>query len=657
MARRVLVLLIPALLGARPAASQWSGDPASNTPVCVTPGNESTPVIASDARGGSIMAWLDYRNGNSDIYAQRMRSTGHPAWTSNGIPICTLSHIQNSPAIVPDGHGGAIIVWVDYRTNDVADIYAQRVDSSGNALWTANGVPVCTAQNEQTEPVIVADGVGGVIAAWIDKRNSSPETDIYAQRISEAGAMMWAANGVAVCTATDYQLSPTVASDGNGSAIIAWEDWRSGMADLYAQRVTPGGTVGWASGGVALCTAAASQILPVAVADNSGGAIVTWVDRRGGSFADIYAQRIDSTGSLVWDPAGVTVSAGYNDQVYPSACTDGAGGAIVAWQDYRNSAAADIYAQRISPSGSQMWATDGVSVCTAVGLQESVMIRDDGQGGGVMAWDDDRSLVGFDIYAQRINPAGTVLWAADGVPACIASGDQTMPCIQSDGSGAAIVAWFDLRGADGDIYAQMEAADGALPIRLQSFGAAGLSDGGVRIGWTTASETGTYGFNVQRRLGGDGLWSTLAGSFRPGAGTSAEPRSYEFLDGAPPSGTLWYRLEEIDLDGTRTYTDPVRVFSVTAIEAGQAAAGISLQVFPNPCNPGTVVTFGVASPGNVTVALYDLLGREVSVLFAGPIEQGVHDIALGARNLSSGTYLCRLTTGAGSVTQRILILR
>jgi hypothetical protein len=657
MLRRARCILIVALLGAMPAASQWTGDPASNTPVCVAAGNASTPVIASDGKGGSLMAWLDYRNGNSDIYAQRMRSTGQPAWTSNGIPICTLAHIQNSPVIVSDGEGGAIIAWVDYRTNDIADIYVQRVDSSGNALWTANGNPVSTAGGQQTEPAIAADGPGGAIVVWIDQRTSPPATDIYAQRISPTGGMMWTANGVAVCTATDYQLSPTIVSDGKGNAIVAWEDWRSGMADLYAQRISAGGIATWTAGGAAICTAAASQILPVAVADSSGGAIVTWMDRRGGSFADIYAQRVDSMGTPLWAQDGITVSAGFNDQLYQGACTDGAGGAIVAWQDFRNSAAADIYAQRISPSGSQMWTTDGVPVCSAAGLQENVVLKDDGLGGAVIAWDENRSLIGFDVYAQRINSSGVPLWATDGVPACIASGDQTMPCVQSDGNGSAIVAWFDMRGADGDIYAQMEAADGALPIRLQSFVATELSGGGVRVGWTTASETGTYGFNVQRRMDMRDPWVTLAGSFRAGAGTSVEPRTYEFVDAAPPQGSLWYRLEEIDRDGSRLFTDPVRVSAVTGIGAGPEAVGDHLQVFPNPCNPGTVVTFGTSAAGYVTLVLYDLLGREVSVLFTGAVTPGNHHVPLGVRNLASGTYLCRLTTGAGALSQRIIILR
>jgi hypothetical protein len=79
---------------------------------------------------------------------------------------------------VPDGAGGAIITWYEYRGNNSA-IYAQRVDSSGKVLWTTGGVPIRSISGSSAyDPRIASDGAGGAIIAWYDYRSG---VKIYAQ--------------------------------------------------------------------------------------------------------------------------------------------------------------------------------------------------------------------------------------------------------------------------------------------------------------------------------------------------------------------------------------------------------------------------------------------------------------------------------------------
>jgi len=94
---------------------------------------------------------------------------------------------------VSDGSGDTIITWEDYRGGTHYDIYAQRVNPSGVPQWTANGIAVCTAFDDQYDPAIINDGSGGAIITWEDWRTGSP--DIYAQRVDPAGVPQWAANG------------------------------------------------------------------------------------------------------------------------------------------------------------------------------------------------------------------------------------------------------------------------------------------------------------------------------------------------------------------------------------------------------------------------------------------------------------------------------
>src|SRR4029079_7123797 len=138
-------------------------------------------------------------------------------------------------------------------------------------------------------PVTIADGSGGAVVAWDDGRGAA--LDIHAQRVSNAGAIQWTANGVAVCTASDTQTGPTLLTDGSGGAIIAWRDYRSGDYDLYAQRVSGAGAAAWAANGVAVCVIAGGAVGTGLVPDGFGGGIVTWDDSRAAE--DTYAQRID----------------------------------------------------------------------------------------------------------------------------------------------------------------------------------------------------------------------------------------------------------------------------------------------------------------------------------------------------------------------------
>ena len=173
-----------------------------------------------------------------------MSATGVVQWTANGVAICTAAEDQAFSTITSDGAGGAIITWYDYRIGTNYDIYAQRINSSGAVQWTANGVAICTAARHQEFPTITSDGAGGAIITWRDRR-SGTNWDVYARRINAAGAVQWTDNGVAISTAANDQLYPTIVSDGAGGAIITWQDYRSGTNwDIYAQQVSANGQLG-----------------------------------------------------------------------------------------------------------------------------------------------------------------------------------------------------------------------------------------------------------------------------------------------------------------------------------------------------------------------------------------------------------------------------
>jgi hypothetical protein len=437
----------------------WPTTNPQNLPICTAAGGQIGSQIVSDGFGGAIIVWQDSRNGiDLDIYAQRVNKAGVLQWTVNGVAICSAAAEQSYLQLASDGSGGAIIAWQDYRGGATPDIYAQRVNGAGVTQWTTNGVAVCTAANTQASPLVVSDGSGGAIIVWPDQRSGN--YDVYAQRLNNAGAPQWPTDGVPVCAAIGDQWPRQAVSDGSGGVIVVWEDLRVGpYSHIYSQRMNGAGAAQWTTDGVAVCTAAFDQTYPQLVSDGSNGAIVVWMDHRGGTDYHVYAQRVGGAGAVQWTTDGVAICTAANNQYSPAIVSDGAGGAIMAWHDGRGTNF-DIFAQRMDGAGMAQWPTNGVAVCTEAHDQNGPQLASDGSGGAILVWTDGRGGANMYFYSQRVSSAGAMLWTIDGVALCTAIDVRVYPHLASDGAGGAIMVWPDARSGNYDIYAQGISANG-----------------------------------------------------------------------------------------------------------------------------------------------------------------------------------------------------
>ena len=168
----------------------------------------------------------------------------------------------------------------------------------------------------------------------------------------------------------------------------------------------------WSHNGNTIAIAPANQQQPKAISDGAGGAIIVWQDDRNFSsgLSDIYAQRIDSNGVAQWAPEGVVISNHQAGEVNPTLISDNAGGAIITWaggHGYRK-----ILAQRINADGVAQWRANGVSICpSALNNQMYPMITSDNAGGAIIAWYGYPNAVSqWDIWAQRIDANGALRW-------------------------------------------------------------------------------------------------------------------------------------------------------------------------------------------------------------------------------------------------------
>lgn len=473
-----LFLIAALLAGNAPAHAAWPNAPTLNRAVCTFTSSQFDPQIAPDGRGGAYVVWEDNRFGAGRIHAQHVLASGvvNPLWPANGLQVSSTSTQQINPRVIADGSGGAIVSWEEVRTGSW-DVFAKRLIATGpDPAWPAAGVTVCNEPSSQNYHGIVSDGAGGAILAWMDWRNfATTSHDIYAQRVLASGTVdpAWPFNGRAIVTATGSQgvvstsLPVTMVPDGAGGVLLFWNDLRNGAThDIYGHHVHGNGALDgvWPLNGQAICTAAGDQYFQVAVEDGAGGAILAWQDLR--AVGHIYAQHVTTFGFLAagWPVNGLDVNTGVAYQESPTMVSDGSGGGFVIWSDSRNGAS-DLYAHHLTPSGIDAgWPADGASVVQQPGFQYAGGGAPDGAGGALVWWHDTRTGA-YDLYAHHLLPNATPdpRWPVGGRAVCTAPGNQyATPALISDEAGGLIMVWHDQRTGDYDIYAQRVARHGYL---------------------------------------------------------------------------------------------------------------------------------------------------------------------------------------------------
>lgn len=424
-----IFLLLILTTNYRSVQADW---PADGQLICQMPNDQTYPRVSSDGAGGAFIVWFDLRSGDYDVYLQRINGYGDIMWHQNGIPVSTAVGDQVQIIMTEDGFGGVIIVWQDNRYGHY-DVYAQRVNGDGDCLWTTNGAAVCTAGGDQVMPAVIGDGLGGAVIVWQDGRRT--DEDIYAQRISSTGNALWTTNGVPVSTESGDEDWPDLVSDNLCGAMIAWFDSRTGARRCYAQRIDANGNLLWTSGGVDVGAATDPSALrfPRIAADDSGGMYVAWLDPRNGN-DDVYAQRLDADGTILWSAGGVAVCTNDRPQKYLQVTPDGYLGLIVAFVDDRNVADDDdLFAQRLDQDGNILWTADGTTVTDAPEDCKLYQIVGDGRGGAIIPWRDWRYSYQSDILAQHINSDGVRL--ISDIHVCTASLTQAGVWLATDQDG------------------------------------------------------------------------------------------------------------------------------------------------------------------------------------------------------------------------------
>lgn len=188
---------------------------------------------------------------------------------------------------------------------------------------------------------------------------------------------------------------------------------------------------------------------------------------------------------------------------------------------------------------------------------------------------------------------------------------------------------------------------GSLPVELVEFRANAIGTD-VELYWRTASETDNYGFEIQRKTSSSEFQKI---GFVAGHGTTTQAQSYKFVDSKLATGTYYYRLKQIDRDGSFSFSAVIE--AVTSI----APETFTLQQnHPNPFNPVTTIEFVLGRAQHARLAVYDVLGHEVARLFDGQVEaRKSYRFEFDGAPHASGVYFYRLQSGDRTQIRKMLL--
>jgi hypothetical protein len=230
---------------------------------------------------------------------------------------------------------------------------------------------------------------------------------------------------------------------------------------------------------------------------------------------------------------------------------------------------------------------------------------------------------------------------------------QTWTQIQISGSNyqIAIIDSMNQFAAQSSGFYKLE-SDFFVPVELASF-SGHLVDRDVILNWTTATELNNQGFEIEHSTDNENFSKV---GFVPGFGTTSELKSYSFRISNVETGVQYYRLKQIDFDGTSTIYNSVEIF-------GPVPSNFVLnQNHPNPFNPSTTISFSFPVESSVTIKLFNMLGQEVAQITSSDFQAGNHNLEFNAKELSSGAYIYTLeANGVNGLsfksTKKMLLLR
>ena len=431
--------------------------------------------VTSDGNGSAFIVY-EATNGEN-MYVQKISADGKTVWGEKGVLLGnsgSQAYSFFSFNIIYDNAGGAIVVWPDSSQDKLRPTsHLTRIDAQGNVIWQHD----FSYFNQ-----LLSDGSGGAIICYDDPLSTNSDNkDLIIVKIDSDGNYPWGLQDVTVYRHGYQSNTLQITSDGNGGAIVVWEELHYpseakpgatiSTGRIFTQSINSAGNLKWGDGLLVYTTPENTYAeSPQIISDGSGGAVIVWHQVYNGriesgspeaQMMDVFVQKVDATGSILWKPNGVPLEINKNAvnalPLEPLTVSDNAGGAIIIWRDPHRDATANstsIFAQKVDAGGNMRWQAGGTKVSTTSINPHHLIISSD-SGGTIIVYSFQKDW-GI-LNAQKLDNNGQTLWPENGIS--ITKGGFAGNSIIDDGQGGVIVAWgVNSSGA----YIQRVSADGRL---------------------------------------------------------------------------------------------------------------------------------------------------------------------------------------------------
>ncbi len=666
-----------------------------------------------DGAGGAITTW--FAEASSRPFVQKVDSGGRPQWGVNGLELSTASMPgwrlgDFAPHAAPDGQGGVIVAWV---SGPIAGEWAERAQllaPGGQRQWAGDGLLVTNGPSAGTV-ALVPDGLGGAVLLWLD--NSSPSGSLRAQRFDAQGNLHWGADGVLLCGALDCGNAVgsivTVLPDFAGGALIVGK-----AGGLFLQHISGSGQILYSGFGAPVCTEASLPQQSFSTVDGDGGAIIAWRDDRPDA-PGIYAQHMTSTGARLWGDCGIRLWSGAGAGLW-NLVDDGAGGWLVAWSSgdvyaQRITAGgalawpmpgARIDHSNFPPNDDISFPRIHYGLSAVVPYATGVLLLF-----GTVACDSGCNAIGttaaaFDLSGVRLPDQCPAVTSVDDVPNDQGSqltvawtqspleADALSPVtayeIQTESSGWQVVATQPANGAPS--YARTVPTSAVLtagqPAPQQAFRVVGVTTSALR--YKSATRSGYSVDNVAPTVAlapafeNPGLLilgaqlGNVANDFAqlcwfrgncldPPTDVPAQCGTDLFL--VDNSGVNFcYRAQATDIHGNvGPMSAAVGRANPTEVDGVAHPTGTWVHLEgQNPAVAGAQIEFGLAAPGSARLSVVDVRGRVVRAFTYDGLPAGIRSVRWDGRDrdgvpVAAGVYVAKLEAAGVTRTARLVLVR
>jgi len=626
--------------------------------------NLGNRIVAGDFTGGadfdptSSIKNLTTSIFDSDIFIAKYNSIGEYIWAIQ----IGGTYYEEIKSVTTDLDGNIYATGYFYQladfdpstniitlaSNGIDDIFIAKYSSSGQYKWTINiggssgdyGNSIVTDQNGNVYVTGVFQGVVDFDPSFnvANLTTFNGGGNVFVAKYDSSGNYKWALNLSGQCNGEGNSL----AIDLNGNIYVT--GYFNGTADF----------------------------------DPSSGVMNLSAENLAGDSGDVFVVKYDSNGSFKW---AFKIGSSNYEYGYKIKTDDSANvyviGEFMASIDFNplpessfltSKGNFDIFVSKYDNYGLYQWALNiggknsdyGNGI--AIDSDENVFVT--GFFSGSIDFDQNNTLMSNglkDIFISKYNSSGKYVWAFN----IGSSGNDQGNDISLDnnnylnavGNFSGTVD-FDPSESALNLFSNSllnifvaKYGSSLLPVEMVNFDCS-VSGSNILLKWQTQSEQNNAGFEIQKKSKGqpESQWQPIG--FIEGKGTTTESQTYSFSSSVPsPLSPTVYRLKQIDLDGTFTY-------SKTLEFKPEAPLTFSLsQNYPNPFNPSTSISFVLPVTSSIELNVYNVLGEKVSTVINKTLPAGTHQVQFDASGFTSGIYFYQLKAGNYRQTKKMIVMK